>query len=271
MGKNGIETLLLIISAFTFFCILVLLEDKYKWFQQRMDIEQPFPKNYQHTRLTRVKFADDESSNPLVRDKITSNTLHDNKIRQHKELMYHSEKTKFVHDAIGLKYYNAVKGYGLFAKSNINAGEILFVEYPLVKIHDDMSPNMDGWTLMKTVHTGVETARKVDDEFSKVWDRMAKNQKISKQFETLMDGYYHPGIEDLVKVNTNQFAMTSWRKPLGVWGLLSKVNHDLPQNIAAFFGEKKDNYVCITMATTNISKGTELVIDYFLDWFEYNQ
>ena len=63
--------------------------------------------------------------------------------------------------------------------------------------------------------------------------------------------------------------MTFWhgslnhRKPFGVYSFLGRINHGLPQNSAMVFGEDEDDFVCILIATKDISRGEEIVLDYF--------
>ena len=163
----------------------------------------------------------------------------------------------------------------------ISAGNILFVEYPLIKIDHDTDPNMHIMTIMQEIHRTVEQDRVDDTEFSHVWNSIGFSHKMymhhlkALMYAGLKDipkTNLDPRLVDLIKVKSNQFGSGNirWRQPWGVYGVLSKINFGLPQNIAVVFGGAEHNFVCVAFAVKDIAKGEELVGDYFYDWFDYD-
>ena len=178
-------------------------------------------------------------------------------------LVYHSRNTRFLHRGVGLEYFDSAKGSGLFTKCDINAGEILFVEGPLLKIqnerHDDLR------MMMNRIHSNVQSEHQRDPQFSRIWQTQIRaDNDMKHRYESLRS---FRGFADFIKVLSNRFGVMNSRKPLSVYALLSKINFGLPQNVAVMFGDKNDDELCAVMATTDIAKGTELVTDYLFDWF----
>ena len=155
--------------------------------------------------------------------------------------MYHSKNTRFLHSAIGRKYLGPGKGHGLFTRADIKAGEVLFVERPLLSIEYARS----GFLMMLQINADVEERSGRDVEFDAIWNhQLSVSDDIRHQYtlrwrqKGISANEKLEGMSDLVKVNTNRFGKMVWRKPLGVYALLSQVAFGLPQNAAVMFGEK---------------------------------
>ena len=195
------------------------------------------------------------------------------KIVEH-TLVFHSKTTKFLNPAVGLTQFDSVKGLGLFVKSDIKAGEILFVEYPLLRLDDGATHKIaDGVLRMRYIQQLLQSSR--DPELSRIWlDHIDFNADM---YHLYRRQWRHiplrqlGGLHDLVKVESNLFGAMTRRRPRNVYALLSRINQGLPQNVAAIFGEKRDYDVCVVMATTDIAKHSELVSDYLFDWFRLKQ
>ena len=190
--------------------------------------------------------------------------------------MHHSKKTKFLHASIGLTQFDTVKGFGLFAKSDIKAGEILFAEYPLLRLDDDeTNKTTDGVLLMRHIQQRLQMQSSRDPELSQIWRshinfdadiyRLYRRQWRHTPLRQL------GGLRDLAKLQSNLFGAMTRRGPMNVYALLSRINQGLPQNVAVLFGEERDYDVCVVMATADIAKHTELVSDYLFDWFSFGR
>ena len=168
--------------------------------------------------------------------------------------------------------FDSVKGFGLFAKSDIKAGEILFVEYPLLRLDDGAAHKIsDGVLLMRHIQQLLHSSR--DAELSRIWlEHMHFNADM---YHLYREQWRHiplrqlGGLHDLVKAQSNLFGAMTRRSPSHVYALLSRINQGLPQNVAAIFGEKRDYDVCVLMATADIARHTELRSDYMFDWFRF--
>ena len=190
------------------------------------------------------------------------------KNKQTSTLKYHSKLTLFVHDSIEMRWYGDHKGDGLIVNRDVKAGEILIVEYPLLKLEDTTTPAQPVSMLYK-IEKKVQMLKANDQEFADVWNGLAINAEILSFYIHGEDPVNHHKAYDIVKFITNHFGGINWNKPLGIYSLLSKINFGLPQNIAVIFGDKSDNDVCIIIATRDIERGKELVSDFFFDWFDF--
>ena len=271
------ETILVFMIVFSLLGIITLLGyediiDQPKQKQKRINIPKPhyqsfanIPEanyNQQIAKCTNPDCNHNQQQKSRKTSKTESNTM--------VPLQYHSKLTLFVHNAIGMKWYGDKKGYGLFSTRNIKAGEILIIEYPLLKLQS--APDSDNtMSVVYEIHSQATNKRQTDPEFSNIWDSLAMNADILMQYSDPGVKYEdtHPMVFDVTKFSTNHFGQGFDGKPMAIYGLLSKINFGLPQNIAVIFGDKQDNFVCTILATRGIKKGEELVSDYFFDWFNY--
>ena len=185
-------------------------------------------------------------------------------------LSIHSKNTKYFNKAIALKYDDE-KGHGLIVNKDVSAGDLLFVEYPLLKI-DAYSP-ADSLSMVLQINRQVKSQFISDCEFAKIWDGLEVNPMdlIWIRESLKMHGSQQPiALNNMAKVFTNQIN-GKWHinQEITVYGLMSKINFGLPQNVAMIAGGSEHKFVCIALATKDIAAGTELVRDYFLDWFGY--
>ena len=186
---------------------------------------------------------------------------------------YHSERVKFIHPSIETKDYGPLKGIGLYSTSNIKFGEIVLTEYPLFTIPEKLD-NPDSYKSWNTLRDKIEILSKSDERLKEIWlNEMCADQSLfQKQIIYLKEHGISidsvPGAPDYTKYQSNKFGILRGRQPFAIYGLLSKINFGLPQNIACIFGEEKDNFVVIVIATKDINKGEELVSDYFFDWMD---
>ena len=189
-------------------------------------------------------------------------------------LKLHSKLTVFVHDSVSMKWYGDSKGYGLFVTRNIKAGEILIVEYPLLRIKTTPDPMAgNSVTVIQEIHSKAQHHAKLDPEFSEIWNGLAMNADILNQYSEPWTKFEEvdPMVFDIVKFSTNHFGQGFNLKPMAIYGLLSKINFGLPQNVAVIFGDEQDANVCVIVATRDIKQGEELFSDYLFDWFSYKE
>eukprot|EP01084_Bolivina_argentea_P150790 263295_1 len=107
--------------------------------------------------------------------------------------------------------------------------------------------------MMAYMHELVQSKQE-DPEFSKLWNQMGAHRQIYNRYVLMVNMFgmhTHPGLTDLVKLNSNQFANIPRRKPLGIYALLSKINFGVPQNMGVVCGDSKTNYACTVFATTD--------------------
>ena len=183
------------------------------------------------------------------------------------KMIYHPGHTVFVDTRIRQKWFGNNKGHGLVANKDINEGEIIIVEYPILKLNDDIDYKKTR-ARMHAIHQIEQQQSTYDANFAEVWKAMAMNRDIFNFFAKNIDPADYLAVINLAKFHTNHFRALSDTKPLSVYGLLSKINFGLPQNIAVIVGDEEEDFVCTVFATKSIKKGQELVTDYFFDWFD---
>ena len=187
--------------------------------------------------------------------------------KERQEFMIHQRNTKYLNPVLDVRYVDAAKRHGLFVRSNVKPGEILFVETPMFKIECFervvRAKRMDEKMVSRTF-IEVEKRRWMDPEFSRTWDSLRISPLVfygaSSEFREL------DGFDDVRKTASNQFGKVVARKPYAVYALINQITFGLPQNIAVIAGDEGSDFVSIVMATKNIPKDTELCSDYMFDW-----
>ena len=178
-------------------------------------------------------------------------------------LTTHSKNTKYLHSAVGLKYEKE-KGYGLFAKKSIKAGIILFAERPLLEFDAGSLYPDHSWMILQ-INKLVSANYHSDPEFSVIWNELAVNLNVKQWAQNIAKNpIAERALLNMAKVFTNQVS-AHWHSPWHVYALLSRINFGLPQNVAVII----ERNVCFLVSTKDIAAGTELLRDYFFDWFNY--
>lgn len=166
-------------------------------------------------------------------------------------------EAKFVHDALDLGQISGHKQKGLVTKSKIFKGEIVLVENPLV-LFGTKTPNMNTERLRVQFQNAVREKSKRDIAFSKMWASMS----TVKGFECLLEIKPHrSNAKDLRK----WFGVFRLFREIDGTGLVYSDGGPTP-NVAVVFGERKDHFTCVVIATTDIPKGSKLMIPGNRSW-----
>lgn len=76
-----------------------------------------------------------------------------------------SRRTSFIHNAVGMEQYPSSKWNGLITKSTIFAGEIVFVEYPVLVF----GSQADSASMQFRFRQAAIQRYKSESEFRRVW------------------------------------------------------------------------------------------------------
>lgn len=191
-----------------------------------------------------------------------------------RKLTPHPTQTKFVHSALKLKYFGEDKQYGLITTKKIPFGSVLVVEYPVFMIdiaeRQPFEDSMDSLEpMMYYVAKSVEKGLEIDERFKRIWtEEFRANQVTFSSWLSALKEHKRKIPPDQVmidwaKFNTFWFGGVNGYKPIAIYSILSRVNYGIPQNVAAIFGEKEDDDVCVLIATRDLEEGEELTLDYF--------
>lgn len=163
--------------------------------------------------------------------------------------LYHFSNTKFIRSEIAVQYRMDSEKTGirgLVVKSEINAGEILIVEYPLLRLETDTSSKT---TTQHQIEQKVASIMEMDPYFRRIWHSIPQKVAVDQR---------------LVLPITKR----KWLQSFGIYALLSRITTVNPEtshlskhreNVAVIFGGTEDEYVCIVMAIRDIPQGTELL------------
>ena len=189
---------------------------------------------------------------------------------------------EMVHPALSIKCFDPVRKQGIITTQRINFGDILAIELPFFKIHDEKIYGEYQSILLQAhyIRSSVEFAMRQNPDIKELWDNLDTNQaeleRTREEIRVLLgdadkimkSSKVQRAIKHYAKFITNHLGQVTrpQRKPWALYSILSKINFGLPQNVAAMFADKEDGYRCVLIATRDIEEGEELVMDYFLDW-----
>ena len=124
---------------------------------------------------------------------------------------YHPGYTVFVDTRIEQKWFGDHKSHGFVANQEINAGEIIIVEYLMVILKDNIDFN-DTEAMMSAINR-IERWKTVRDaKFAQVWKAMGMNSAVFNFFSQNAKPDEYLSVINSVKFHTNHFGAFSDRK-----------------------------------------------------------